>query len=249
MTLSTAEIEQATLLAWPALEEVSDGAWVARFARGYTKRANSIHSTDPADDRDIAARLERFSELYRQRGLRPIFRITPLASPAIGTVLDREGWDSFEPSLVLAMDLPKRMRPVPVRTAFFEPTDPQWLELQGALSHDDEAAGASLAAIVARIAVPARGLVVYDAEGTPAGAALAVNSGGVAVFLNVVVDANKRGQGLGRSVMLAASNWTSQSGATRAAIQVLADNTVAIGLYQSLGFSERYRYHYRRAPL
>ena len=248
-TLSPPAIERATLLAWPALDEVVDGALVARFGRGYTKRANSIYSTDPADGSDLSRRIETLSGQYRARGLRPIVRVTPLAAPSLTTTLDQMNWDRHEQSLVLAMDLPRRMRPVPARTALFAPTDPDWLAIQSQLSGYDPDTGAVLAAILGRLAVPARGLVVYDEDGAPAGAALAVNSQGIAVFLNVVVDPDRRGRGFGRAVMLAALNWTAQSGASHAAIQVLADNSVALGLYRSLGFADQYDYHYRRAPL
>lgn len=249
MSLPTAtEIEHACLKAWPALEEEHDGAWIARFANGYTKRANSVQSLDIGDDQDAARRLDLIAESYRQRGLRPTFRITPLAGPAVLVALEEKGWALYEPSLVLAMELPKRARPVAATTKLFEVTDPEWRQAQGAMAGYGEAESQALAGILDRIAVPARGVLVYDDSYRPVGAALAVNADGIAIFLNVVVDAAARGQGYGRAVMHAALNWTSQSGAERSAIQVLGDNETAKSLYRSLGFTEVYSYHYRRAP-
>jgi GNAT superfamily N-acetyltransferase len=246
---TTHEIEAACLLAWPALETVEDGHWVARFANGYTKRANSIQTHDVGDDADAPSRIDTLAGLYRARGLRPVFRVTPLTSPVITAALDAKGWDVYESSLVLAMDLPKRSRLVPATTRLFEPTDPEWAQFQGAMAGNDAQTQASLDAILAKLAVPARGIVVYDDALRPAGAALAINADGVAIFLNVVVDAQMRGQGFGRAVMNAALNWTTHSGARMAAIQVLADNPTAVPLYRSLGFADQYPYHYRRAPL
>jgi ribosomal protein S18 acetylase RimI-like enzyme len=248
MTLSPAQIEQATLLAWPAPEEVVDGAWCARFANGYTKRANSIHSLDPADDKRATERIAALAELYRERGLRPVFRITPLAGPGIVAALDAMGWDVFEPSLVLGMELNKRQRLVPALTKYFEPMDPEWRQVQAGLAGYEAQTQGMLGEILDRLTVPARGVVVYDDSYQPAGAALAVNAQKCAVFLNVVVHPQKRGEGFGRAVMHAGLNWTAQMGATYAAIQVLADNGVALGLYRSLGFTQTYQYHYRRAP-
>jgi N-acetylglutamate synthase len=240
------EIETACLLAWPALETLRDGGWIARFARGYTKRANSIQSHDPADETDAAARIDALAQAYRARGLQPTFRITPLAGPGVIAALDAKGWQSFETSLVLAMPMTARARPVAATTRLFEPADPEWRQVQGAMAGYDAATFEALGAILDRIEVPARGVIVYDDAYRPAGAALGINAGGIAIFLNVVVDAAKRGQGYGRAVMNAALNWTGQSGASRAAIQVLADNVQAMPLYRSLGFEEVYSYHYRR---
>jgi N-acetylglutamate synthase len=248
VALTPGEIERATLLAWPALETIEDGSWTARFAQGYTKRANSIHSLDLADDGRAGERIAALAENYRERGLRPVFRVTPLASPGIVAALDAMGWDNYEPSLVLSMELTKRQRLVSAPTKYFEPSDPEWRQIQSAMAGYAPQATETLGKILDQITVPARGVVVYDDAYQPAGAALAVNAESCAVFLNVVVDPAKRGQGFGRAVMHAGLNWTSQMGATDAAIQVLADNEVALALYRSLGFTQIYDYHYRRAP-
>lgn len=249
MTLSPFPIEQATLLAWPALEEITDRSWSARFARGYTKRANSIHCLDLADDGDAGGRINALAGQYGRRGLRPTFRLTPLAGPAIGAALDEQRWDIHEPSLVLSMPLGKRQYQVPSPTRYFEAADPEWRQVQGALAGYSLETAILLGSILDQIKVPACGVVVYDKALQPAGAALAVTVGEIAVFLNVVVDRSRRGQGFGRAVMHAALNWTGQMGAGLGAIQVLADNGVALSLYRSLGFADSYGYHYRRAPL
>ena len=246
--LTQTAIEKATFLAWPALEEITDGSWVARFARGYTKRANSIHAFDPVDTDNAGSRIDAMAALYGARYLRPTFRVTPLTGAAVVQALDDKGWDVYEPSLVLAMDLTRRMRPVAATTRLFEANDPEWRSLQGRMAGYDAETMDNLATILGKLSVPARGIVVYDDTAYPAGAALAVNANGIAIFLNVVVDPDRRGLGFGRAVMHAALNWTSQAGATKAAIQVLADNAQAVPLYRSLGFTDAYGYHYRRAP-
>ena len=96
------------------------------------------------------------------------------------------------------------------------------------------------------IAPEAKGFVAYGRDGTPAAAALAVVSGGIGVYLNVVTDRARRRQGHGEAVMQAALAWTRENGARHAALQVVADNDAAGALYAKLGFAERYRYHYRR---
>lgn len=242
---SVLAIETACQSAWPALEEVRDRHWVGRFARGYTKRANSIQSFDASDDGEAAPRLAAMAAHYAARNLPPCYRVTPLTGPGVIAALEAGGWQMFERSLVLAMPLRKLLRPVGALTQGFEPAEPEWLQTQLRLA-DNEANAENLRAIVGQIKVPARGILAYDGDQQPVGAALAINADGIAIFLNVVVAATARGQGYGRAVMHAALNWASRNGATAAAIQVLADNPAAVPLYRSLGFTDYYEYHYRR---
>ncbi len=102
------------LEAWPALETRWDGAWVWRFARGYTKRANAIQCQDPADDGDAEARLMRMADWSHEAGIAPIFRQTPLCGAGVIGALDRLGWAPFEKSRILYLnDLSRRFAGLP----------------------------------------------------------------------------------------------------------------------------------------
>jgi len=239
------DIESATLNAWPALQVAHDRLWIWRAARGYSKRANSIHCLDPSDGDDADARLARLAELYRFNELPPVFRVTPLTSPGAVAALDRAGWQSFEPSRVLAMGQPEP-REIAHRTRVLDPRDPDWFETQGRLSGYNAHTLSILSSILAAVACESAGLLALDDEGRPVAAALAAVSNGIGVYLNVIVDPAVRGQGFGRSVMLAALDWTRSAGARSSAIQVLGSNDVALGLYASLGFLPAYDYHYRK---
>lgn len=183
-----------------------------------------------------------------------MFRVTPLASPAVSEVLDARGWARIETSHVLVMNLlamdlltpemtgaPSELRG---KLTLHPPADPAWLEAQAALAGYDKQTRDSLGALLTQIPCAASGLLVWR-DGAPVAAAFATVSGGIAVFVNVVVSGPLRGQGLGRRVMMAALDWAKEQGADHAAIQVVAGNEPAIGLYTALGFKPRYDYHYR----
>ncbi|UJQ93846.1 GNAT family N-acetyltransferase [Mariluticola halotolerans] len=242
---SNLQLEQAFLSAWPALETHKDGGWVWRFANGYTKRANSAQSMDPGDEAEAGERLERFAEWARERGVPPTFRVTPLAGEKVITALNTAHWKPIEHSVVMAMPVGAAFTP---KHSFrlFKATDPEWYEVQAAMSgYGGETVGA-LTDMLGRITAPVTGILVYDENGGAAAAALTNNNGGIGVYLNVVVRADLRGKGYGRSVMQAALNWSRDGGADWAAMQVVSDNVPALNLYRSLGFEEVYRYHYRR---
>lgn len=235
------------MVSWPALEEVRDGGWLARFSRGYSRRSNSIQSMDPADDANADSRLDALRALYAEHGLPAYFRITPLAGPNTLAALDRQGWIEDDRNFVMAMPLRKSMRPVGATTQSFEHTDPQWARVQTALAGTEDKRDA-LAATLALITAPARSFLAYDTDLKPVAAALVVNADGLAFMLNVVVNEDMRGLGYGRAIMHAGLNWAAQTGATAAALQVQADNAVALALYTKLGFTEQYTYQYRRYP-
>ena len=238
-------IESACLSAWPAVGTVHDGAWLWRFAHGYSKRSNSFQSLDPEDEEDAERRIDYLAALSLRHGIAPVFRVTPLAGNRVLDALDRAGWSTYEESRVLAMSLEDCNFEQAGDVRFFNPTDPRWYRAQSTLSQSTGKTVETLKILLGLIAPEARGIVAYAQDGTPAAAALAVNAGGIGVYLNVVTDRMKRRQGYGAMVMRSALQWTMENGARAAAIQVTSDNEGAIRLYESLGFVEQYRYHYR----
>jgi hypothetical protein len=74
------DIEERCLNACPPMQQVLYDGWVIRLADGYTRRANSVSPiylghTDPEDKIAVC------EGLYRERGLLPIFKMTPLNHP------------------------------------------------------------------------------------------------------------------------------------------------------------------------
>jgi GNAT superfamily N-acetyltransferase len=243
--LSILRLETATISSWPAISSALDGMWLARFARGYTRRANSVQCLDPADDGDAPARLGRMVDLFLLNGREPIFRVTPLAGPGVIAALDAADWSAVDESRVLTMPLTAD-RPELAAAKVYEGADRNWIEAFADLAGIDRRPRETLAILIGLIAHRQAGLVIRDGAGEPLAAALAVAAGEVGVYHNVVVRKAARGRGLGRAILHAALNWTRAAGATHAAIQVQGDNTPAVGLYTSLGFEEAYRYHYRQ---
>src|SRR5690606_29867609 len=125
------------------------------------------------------------------------------------------------------------------------PTSASWRDTQALLQGYGAETRAILADLVALLPAPNAGFVRTASDGRPLASALCVVAQGVAVPLNVIVAPEARGQGHGRAIMEAVLAWSAaQSDAL--AIQVLRDNAPAVALYQSLGFSYLYSYHYRR---
>jgi GNAT superfamily N-acetyltransferase len=241
-----AAIEAAGLQAWPALEMERDGAWVLRAANGYTKRANSVQSTNPADDENAAARLKYAADWFKSRKLPAVFRATPLTGKKTLAALNEAKWDEFDESMVLAMELPRAPAADP-RAEAMDIADPRFLAAQKSLQgYDDETAG-KLAAILWTLTVPAAGIVL-SASGQPVASALISVADGIVFAGNVITDAAQRRNGYGRAMMATGLSWAFGQGARVAALNMLATNAAASALYQSLGYRYVYDYSYRKAP-
>ena len=65
-------LEEVALNAWPALQQMLFDGWLLRFARGYTKRANSINAL--YDSRlDVATKIAACERTYMPRASRLCF--------------------------------------------------------------------------------------------------------------------------------------------------------------------------------
>src|SRR5690349_24012374 len=78
-TMITA-IEEVSLNAWASLQTMLYDGWVIRFANGYTKRANSVNPLYPSNI-DIEEKLRFCENLYREKNLPLVFKLTPLVYP------------------------------------------------------------------------------------------------------------------------------------------------------------------------
>lgn len=243
MSLPGPEVfERAGLKAWPGIEVEWDGAWVRRAANGYTKRANSLQCFDPADSTDAEARLAAGAAWFRERGLKPVVRTTPLASPALNAALDAQGWQTIDSSHLYAMPLGVH-EPDP-EGRLHALLDPEFLAAQQVLQGHADELMTRMRALLAVMAVPAAGIVVYR-DGQPVASGLMAIGDGIVVTGNVITDKARRRQGLAGAMMRTGLAWARSEGATIAALNVATYNEAGKALYRSLGYEHRYDYTYR----
>ena len=236
-------IETAGLAAWPGIETERDGGWIRRAANGYTKRANSVQSLDPGDDENAEARILAADAWFRARNLPPVFRQTPLAGPAILSALDELGWVRFDESYLFAMELePQEAHP---RAAILPIDDPVFFAVQQRLRGYDDVMLGKLKAVVAALTVPARGIVLRNAEGDAVATALMAIADGIVITGNVFTDPTERRKGHAAAMMRSGLAWAHSAGATVAALNVQASNPPAVALYSGLGYGYQYDYVYR----
>ncbi len=239
--------EAAGFRAWPAASVHYDGAWVIRLTAGQdAKRLNSVNPLDPADCTNMEERIRRAARRFEAYGRPLVFRMSPLAGAKLSAHLDEKNWDRFSESLVMRMALSEEavggaMHQIPMR-------DLGRFVAAALTVHDlDASRRPGLTEVISSIE-PEAGLFVLEDEGKPVTTAICVHDGDLAGLFEIATLAGERGKGHARRLVCSALKWAAGRGAKQAWLQVEADNSAAIALYESLGFREVYRYHYRRPP-
>jgi len=232
-------MEERGFNSWPALRTIFFDGWVVRLSDGHTRRANSASPLWPCRLSPDAL-IEAIEALFLAADLRPIFRITPLADPAVEKRLYARGWRDDDPSLGMFARDPEGAADPDVR---FEPTaNEAWIaRAMTAYGHGEKGAKA-LRRLLPLIVLPATFATLIGREGQALAFGLAVAERGMIGFHDIVVAPEARGRGLGRRLVAALIDWGRREGATSAYLLVREGNQPARALYRSLGFVDVYRY-------
>jgi N-acetylglutamate synthase len=243
-------LETRLINAWPALETQIVDTWVVRFAKGYSKRANSaspLVAGAPLDD----AAIDQIVAEFETHRLRPTFRLTGLQAPDVDERLARRGFVEIEPTYGMTAplsDITIEPEVVGEQTVKIEPkAKGRWLKDVAASYGGDKANDAILKEIVERIRLPAA-FATLELDERAAAWGLGVVERGYLGLFDIVVRPDLRGLGLGRQIVCGLTAWGRSAGATQAYLQVREENEIARDLYRTLGFTDAYRYAHRVRP-
>jgi GNAT superfamily N-acetyltransferase len=243
------ELDLACARAWPTLEEERVGSWRLRFARGVTKRANSVLPLAPSDgdlDGDgVAAWIERVELAYGARGLPPRFQVSDTCWPrGLPEALLERGYVEHDPTLMLTAPLaPALVEPAWEIELAPAPSE-QWFEAWWAIDGRGGADEARVAReILGRIEPASAFASCLDPDGV-AGIGLGVADGEWLGVYCMGTDARTRRRGCARAVLARLGAWALEQGARGAYLLVAEANEPARALYRSVGFEQRGRYAY-----
>ncbi|MBO0681447.1 GNAT family N-acetyltransferase [Mycolicibacterium sp. S2-37] len=217
-------VEHAAALAWPGLEHQWLDGWLLRAADGHTHRGNSAV---PLDIHAGMAALPAILQWYADRALTPW-----LATPDRLVRLPA-GAEVHLESVVMVRDLPADEAPA---VMLLDRPDETWLRV-----YERDVPVPVLTAVVDGEVAFGR---IDDAAVGRAAVTPAHDGGRWAGLSAVRVAEDRRREGHARTLCAALLSWATTRGATRAYVQVLADNTGAIALYESMGFTAQHRERY-----
>lgn len=238
-------LETLTTSAWPALAtELVDG-WVLRFARGYTKRANSVAplAVGALPNEEKIAYCE---QRYAAQNLPAIFKLTA-ASQALDEKLAARGYSQIDLSSVQQRGLLHFVAEPDFAVRMSAQVSDTWFTQFAELNHVAVAHRATAQQMLASYVCPTQFAVLYQDERVVA-CGFAIIQQYTLVLYDIVSDSQQRRQGYALRLIEQLLAWGRNNGATSAVLQVVVANEPAMALYAKLGFTEQYRYWYRRQP-
>ena len=241
-------IEELAANAWPALAQRQLGSWRLRAANGVTRRANSVL---PLGDMPPYERwFDTVAGFYDRHNLPVRFQISEASPPELTTLLD---------GLNFTTEALTSVRTAPCHTVLERCQTPRhfqiitsgrlqsdWLDAFMRIEGHEEWKRQTYHQIMLAISPPA--LFVQALHGgEPVGIGMAVSERGWAGLFNIATAAEHRRKGISTQVIATMAEWASHNGAADLYLQVMDTNRPAITLYDRLGFTHLYHYHYRTA--
>ncbi|HKY89938.1 MAG TPA: GNAT family N-acetyltransferase [Nevskiaceae bacterium] len=190
------------------------------------------------------SQIETVAQRYRARGLQPIFRlVSTFAPPGMDAALERCGFRYVDRSQVLIAPVNDRQ----TRDGLCLLDDAEaWMAAFAEASGSPVANHDVHLRMLRSIEAPCA-FAVERRNGQVACVALGVVIDGRLGLFDVATAARWRRQGLATQLCMRLLGWGRARGARMAYLQVVADNTAAVALYEQLGFREAYHYWYRVA--
>ena len=238
-------VEQAFLKAWPALTTVIHDNWQARFAKGLSRRSNSVN---PLTAHAVLgeAGICFFNETYRAQNLPLIVRVPTLLDTRVDDALARSGFTQEGECVVLHGAINSVTTQNDSSVEIHDTPSREWFDAVHAAQGRASDQRATYETIINTITLPAGFLTLRDKD-EPVALAYGALDGDLLCIESVVTAVSHRGKGHAKRLMAALLHWAKSKGAASACLQVEATNDAALALYRGLGLgSELYRYHYRR---
>ena len=234
LSLRIFELERVIAATWlPRESEMIDG-WLFRADIGITKRANSalaLNSDNPEDQ--IEEQIENLINWYRKRNITPAVNLMPEIQSDFDERLAAKGFKIYLDVKVMVKDHQIESSNGDVNLLEYRVTDTpsdDWLALQG----DQE-----IKAIMMRS--PAKYISIFE-EGKLVGVGRAGLKEDWAVLSRIFVSPEYRGRGFGRKILNALEVAANQP---KLALQVAANNQIAISMYESAGYQSHHHFRIR----
>ena len=242
-------LEGITQSAWPSLtSEMADG-WLIRTNMGYTKRANSVTPLYKGV-LDYKIKVAYCEMQLRNHDLPAIFKLTS-AHAELDAYLEKTGYEKLDVSSVQTVVLraPGHVGPRYGYAADVYVSDEasrEWLQAFCRFNKISTANRVAASAMLNELPFYAAFALVREGKKVVA-VGLGVLVMGYIVLFDISTHPDHRRQGHARRVVQTLLAWGQEEGAEAAVLQVVANNEPAIQLYEDFGFTEQYRYWYRRS--
>jgi ribosomal protein S18 acetylase RimI-like enzyme len=244
----SASVEEACLNAWPALKEIFYDGWLIRLAEGHTRRTNSVNVIGPGIY-DLDDKIDHCENIYRAHRLPTYFRVRSSDYPALEQALISRGFRAEDETCTLYLDFADAPLAMPhnANIQIVEgPPSAEWLDAHERFSGRPVVNSNIHKRLLDLVALPVAFAAARNGEGQIVSVAYGAVHDRLVSLQWVATDPALRRKGFSRATLTGLLDWAHRAGAVGACLQVVADNTPAVNLYRTIGFTqELYRYHYR----
>ena len=253
MVFDIKTIEDLSLNAWPSHQmQVYDG-WIIRFSYFYTHRTNSVEQIGPSS-LPLPEKISYCEQIYRRWNTPSIFKITPLSHPLLEPLLIEQGYHTEHSTDVMVLTLDQEYNQD--NLYYIEETrsislkiqhhiTPAWIE---SLFHLKCTTNLMHKKIVPSMyaAIPKDVIAVsIQKNGTCIATGLGILDRDYIGIYAIHVAEQHRHRGYASAIVNTLLCEGKKSGASKAYLQVVSDNTSALHLYQKIGFQKLYTYWFR----
>ena len=247
--MNVMEIEKASRLAWPALEEQELPFGVLRYARGADRRANSL-SVYPNVSFENAELISVTENFFARRNIAPVVKLLqPRVSSfedviAIDSALADRGYEKLSLTHSMLLDLDE-VALGDASESYHELTVKPWLCAWYELTNRQAENIAIHTITLAKIKSPHLFLANKNEEGRTLSSAMGVLAHGALGLFGIATAEEYRNKGHASKILASLLNWGRSRGARYAYLQVEESNHAALSLYHRWGFRKLYSYWYR----
>lgn len=255
--ISATDLELLMADAWPAVDRHGLGSWVLRSSSGFTGRAcSALPAGDPTLPLERA--VEYVEKWYAERDEPPMFQLYGqpgfrVEDDEVGALLLDRGYlvggGRADWSRVLVMTAASAA--VPPLTESSAPVvadarmSPEWLMAYG--QSRSVVPGVTEAVLTGREGLLFLSVRDEATRRIVAIARMAIHPGWAGIF-GVWVDPERRRSGLATTLTSAIAMVARENAMPSMYLQVSADNTAAVRLYEELGFTVHHEYTYLKQP-
>lgn len=237
-------IEEMSLNAFPALQNMVYDGWVLRFANGYARRANSINPLYFSNE-NINQKIKNCEEIYNARNLDVIYKITPNVYPSnLDSILEDLQYRLDATTSLQVLEIDDISESTNEDIICSNDINEEWLNYFCAIGNISDNNRAILQSMLKNI-IPQKYFVLLQVDGKNIGCGLGVLDNEFIGIFDIIVDKDYRNKGYGRELVLNLLKLGKEHGAKKAYLQVMMNNPSALKLYSNIGFKEAYKYWYR----
>jgi len=237
-------LEELQMNALPSLQTVLYDGWVIRFADGFSNRANSVNPVYKSEF-DVLKKIGVCEDLFRSRGLRPTYKITPFIYPEnLDDVLADKGYEIIHKTSVQTLDLSSLDETDTLADMKHGSLDDEWFDIYSEFNNVGHDNRKIYRRMLNNLVLKSFFSTMFI-EGECIACGMSVLENGYLGLFDIAVRQDYRNKGFGRQLLNAIMKHGRDHGAKKAYLQVMLNNEPAWHLYHKLGFKEEYQYYYR----